>query len=149
MNLREVVRSIVREVVGTDLRPLIRKVLMEELSDPSRSDETADEETVEPVEPVETEVNPRSAAALKAARTRADKKTAHPQGSKKARELGIAIGQKWRGKKYLSLIKDRTIKIHRMDAVGIYPEILSSGKKHCQAKRITFRSLLSRYDRIE
>lgn len=138
MKLREAIRTIVREVVGEDLRRIVREVLVEELMD------------------AEEAPNPRSVAAKKAAATRAANK-ARAKGSPKqeprlpqaARELGLALHQRWKGKDYVK-VKDRVIEIQSIDAKGVVPRIVSSPDgKRTNAKHITFAHLRHSYSKVE
>ena len=135
MTLLEAVRTVIREVAETDLRKIVREVLLEELMGES----------------------PRTTAAKKAAVTRAANRESNPGVRakprqvipKRAKALGLALGQQYRGKKYNAKIRDRVIEIVKMDDKFIYPKIIGSAGKNAKAKKIAYDSLLSRYDRVK
>jgi hypothetical protein len=141
MKLREAIRTIVQEVVGSDLRKIVREILVEELMDSNGAGST------------------RSMAAKKAAVTRAaNRARSGPAASvasgqesvpRAARKLGLARGQRYKGKDYLPQIKDRVITIAKLTDKGVLPEILEPKGKRVQAKIIGYDSFLKRYDRIE
>ena len=136
MTLREAVRTIIREVAEEELRKIVHEVLLEELMGE----------------------NPRITAAKKAAATRAANRngtnptpaTPRPKAiPKRAKALGVAMGQQYRGKKYAPKIRHRIIEIVRMDDRFIYPKVIGSAGKRASAKRISYDNLLQRYDRIK
>ena len=143
MTLREAVRTIIRELADEEIRKIVREILVEELmGDP-----------------------PRVVAAKKAAATRKanreipaaappeEEGTPSPiRGSKvvpkRAKAFGVAIGDKFKGKKSDAKIRHRTIEIVRLDDRFVYPKILGSAGKNAKAKRISYEHLVGRYDRL-
>lgn len=134
MKLREAIRTIVEEVAGEELRRIVREVLIEELM--------ADE-------------SPRTVAAKKAAATRRANRVTQPGPSSRAKvpmeakKLGVAVGQKYKGKHWDPKTKDRVIEVTVLEEKGIVPKILSTSAKRPAAKRISYARLMSQYDRVE
>jgi hypothetical protein len=132
MDLREAIRTIIREVASEEIRKIVREVLIEEL----------------------VPENPRKAAAQKAAATRAANRVAAPATAPrtkvpaKAREFGVFLGQQYRGKKGYPKIHHRTIEVVRLDETGIWPKIIGSAGKNVKAKHIAYETLQSKYDRV-
>jgi pyruvate/2-oxoglutarate dehydrogenase complex dihydrolipoamide acyltransferase (E2) component len=162
MNLRSLVKEIVRETVGADLRKLVREtvreVLMEELTREEVPDIEPESTLATPATSAKKAPDPkRSASAKKAAKKRAANKQLRgsaplqaktPVVPRVARQMGLALGQQFKGKSYLD-VKDRIIEIASMDVTGITPRILKSEKGRTQAKHMTFTHLKKCYDRVE
>ncbi len=149
MDLREAIRTLIRELAGEEIRDFVREVILKELVGDS----------------------PRVVAAKKAVATKrakaADQRFASMTAgvdmgrhdfvtargkrteTKRAKSFGIWIGQKYRGKPTDAKTKHRTIEILRVDDRYIYPKILGSKGQSVRAKRITFENLLRHYDRIQ
>jgi hypothetical protein len=135
MDLREAIRIVIRELAGEELRKLVREVLVEDL----------------------VAENPRVTAAKKAAATRAANKStpngAFTRGGKavpvRAKQFGVFIGQKYKGKKSAVKIRHRLIEVVRLDENGICPKILGSAGKNAKAKRISYEHLQRNYERVD
>lgn len=138
MQLRDAIRTIIKEVAGAELREIVREVLLEELMAESSPAPTS-----------------RSMAAKKAAATRKAnrengiKPKTGPGVPSTAKKLGVAVGQKYKGKAYIPKLKDRLIEIAALEDRQVVPKILSSSKKRATAKRISYTGLLQNYDRVE
>ncbi len=137
MDLRDAIRTIIREVAEPELRRIVREVLLEEL----------------------VAENPRTTAAKKAAVTRAENKKAgsvvgrvpKPSTAKvpeRARKFGVFRGQQYKGKPHAKKVRDRTIEVVRLDDRYVYPRILGSANKNAKAKRISYETLQKSYDRV-
>lgn len=132
MKLRDVIRTIVQEVVGDDLRQIVKEILVEELMDT--------DSTIVPD-------NPRVAAAKKAAKTRRTNRAAMEVHSaevaqlpRAARKAGVAVGQIWEGKPN-SGVAGRVIEICLIDRTGVVPRVISAATKRTNAKHIGFNHL--------
>ena len=134
MQLRDAIRTLIKEVAGEDLRKIVREILLEELM---------------------AEESPRSTAAKKAAATRKANRESHNQNIKTpkiprlAKQFGIVVGQKYKGKENYTKIKGRLIEIAALDESHIIPKVLESDSKVPQAKKLSYRILLERYERVE
>jgi len=137
MSLRNAIQSIVREMLGSDIRRLVKEILLEELEEPNET-------------PPAPALNPRSEAAKRAAAARvSNQKKKNPlKLPKEALNLGLEVGQSWTGKPYMKGLVGRVIEITSIDATGCGTVVKKSNSKHPQAKHVSFERLRKSYVRV-
>jgi len=87
----------------------------------------------------------RQRAGRKAAATRKARKE-QSRLPKPARDMGLAVGQTWRGKPYNKNVAKRVVEIASIDDTGVVPRIVSAGTDRTAAKHMTFDHLRKCYE---